>query len=483
MLCKITTFFLLAVATIEALDWWQNAVIYQIYPRSFKDSNNDGTGDLNGIIQKLDHLVDAGVTALWLSPIYKSPQVDFGYDISDFRDIDPLFGNLDTFKELVQKAKQKSLKIVLDFVPNHSSNEHEWFKKSEDSVPGYEDYYIWKDGDPSKPPNSWTSYFHGPAWTFSQKRKQWYLHQFASGQPDLNYHNPKVVQEMKDVLVYWLDMGVDGFRIDIISALFEHKDFPDGPEDQFVYRNDQPETYDMVYQWRTLLDKYQQTHGGDTRLGNHDQHRVASRYTPEHVDGLNMIAMLLPGVAVTYNGEEIGMENGEVSWAEGWDPQGCNGNQEDWEINSRDFERTPYHWDSSVNAGFNEGNKTWLPVSEKYKTVNLAAQRTSERMTHYRVYQELVKLRKLDTVKFGDLKTYALETNVFVFTRKLEGNSTYIAIVSVNHSETTVDLRFADLPPYLSVKIPSVQSNKPPGSIVTTNAINLVGYEALVLAS
>ncbi|KAF5298503.1 hypothetical protein FQA39_LY19224 [Lamprigera yunnana] len=565
MLCKITTFLLLAVATIEALDWWQNAVIYQIYPRSFKvsncklsklytngalqDSNNDGTGDLNGIIQKLDHLVDAGVTALWLSPIYKSPQVDFGYDISDFRDIDPLFGNLDTFKELVQKAKQKSLKIVLDFVPNHSSNEHEWFKKSEDSVPGYEDYYIWKDGDPSKPPNSWTSYFHGPAWTFSQKRKQWYLHQFASGQPDLNYHNPKVVQEMKDVLVYWLDMGVDGFRIDIISALFEHKDFPDGPEDQFVYRNDQPETYDMVYQWRTLLDKYKQTHGGDTRvmmtetyseseklfpyygnethngahfsfnfwfitklnklsnagdiksiidqwyndmpkkytanwvLGNHDQHRVASRYTPEHVDGLNMIAMLLPGVAVTYNGEEIGMENGEVSWAEGWDPQGCNGNQEDWEINSRDFERTPYHWDSSVNAGFNEGNKTWLPVSEKYKTVNLAAQRTSERMTHYRVYQELVKLRKLDTVKFGDLNTYALETNVFVFTRKLEGNSTYIAIVSVNHSETTVDLRFADLPPYLSVKIPSVQSNKPPGSIVTTNAINLVGYEALVLAS
>ncbi|KAF5284654.1 hypothetical protein FQR65_LT13485 [Abscondita terminalis] len=545
ILCVLAAY----VASAANLDWWQNAVIYQIYPRSFKDSNNDGTGDLGGVIQKLDHLVDAGVTALWLSPIYKSPQVDFGYDISDFRDVDPLFGTMDTFKELVQKAKAKGLRVVLDFVPNHSSNLHDWFNKSENSVPGYEDYYIWKDGDPNKPPNSWTSYFHGPTWTYSQIRKQWYFHQFSYGQPDLNYRNPKVVQEMKDVLVFWLDLGVDGFRIDIITALFEDINYPDGPENEWFYRNDQPETYDMVYQWRALLDEYQKTHGGDTRvmmtesysdaaqlfpyygnathegahfpfnfwfinhlnkdssagdiksvidqwvngipkkytanwvLGNHDQHRVATRYGSQRIDGLNMIAMLLPGVAVTYNGEEIGMENGEVSWDQGWDPQGCNGNPEDWEKNSRDFERTPYQWDDSVNAGFNEGFKTWLPVSSKYTTVNLAAQLTNDLKSHYRIYQELVKLRQTDTLKFGDLKTIALSSNVLVIVRNLQGNSSYVVVVNVGGDSVVADLSGSGLPSQLIVKIPSVQSLKNPGSAVSANAISLVGNEALVLVT
>ncbi|KAF5284653.1 hypothetical protein FQR65_LT13484 [Abscondita terminalis] len=537
------------VATATELDWWQNSVIYQIYPRSFKDSNNDGVGDLQGIIDKLDHLVDAGVTALWLSPIYKSPQVDFGYDISDFRDVDPLFGTLETFEELVRQAKNKGLRVVLDFVPNHSSDLHEWFKKSENSIPGYENYYIWKDGDPKTPPNSWTSNFGGPAWTYSQIRKQWYLHQFSYAQPDLNYRNPKVVQEMKDVLTFWLDLGVDGFRVDIISALFEDENFPDGPEDQFFYRNDQPETYDMVYQWRALLDDYQRNHGGDTRvmmtetyseadkvfpyygnathegahfpfnfwlitqlnknstasdfksvidkwingmpakytanwvLGNHDQHRVATRYGVQRIDGLNMIAMLLPGVVMTYNGEEIGMENGEVSWSEGFDPQGCNGKPEDWDQTSRDFERTPYHWDDSVNAGFNEGFKTWLPVSSKYTTVNLAAQRTNDLKTHYRIYQELVKLRQTKTVKFGGLKTIVLSQNVLVIVRNLQGSSSYVVVVNVGGNSVVADLSSLELSSQLTVKIPSVQSEKNPESSVFTNSIPLVGYEALVLIS
>lgn len=259
-------------------------------------------GDLKGIISKLDHLVDAGVTAAWLSPIYKSPQVDHGYDISDFRDVDPIFGNLDDFKELVRVAKEKGIKIILDFVPNHSSNEHVWFGKSERSEPGYEDYFIWLEGreDNRKPPNNWVccffvsceskwcefvffsiqvSYFHGPAWNYSEVRGKWYLHQFAAEQPDLNFRDPRVVQEMKDVLTYWLDLGVDGFRVDTISSLFEVAGYPDEPlsgdpgstENDYgyllhPYTNDQPETYDMVYQWRALLDEYTAIHGGDARL-------------------------------------------------------------------------------------------------------------------------------------------------------------------------------------------------------------------------
>ncbi|KAK4878601.1 hypothetical protein RN001_011107 [Aquatica leii] len=517
---KLLLVFLLINAVYAELDWWQNAVVYQIYPRSFKDSDNNGTGDLGGVIEKLDYLVETGITALWLSPIYKSPQVDFGYDISDYREIDPLFG----------------LRVVLDFVPNHSSDLHEWFVKSENLVPGFEDYYVWKDGDPNTPPNSWTSYFHGPAWSYSQKRKQWYLHQFASGQPDLNYH----------VLTYWMDIGVDGFRIDIISALFEDKDFPNGPEDQFFYRNDQPETYDMVYQWRALLDDYQKVHGGDTRvimtesysnadklfpyygnathngahftfnfwfitqlnkdssandfksvidkwyaempkkytanwvLGNHDQHRVATRYGSQRVDGLNMLVMVLPGVSVTYNGEEIGMENGEVTWSEGWDPQGCNGNPEDWDKNSRDFERTPFHWDSSINAGFNTGFKTWLPVSTKYKTLNLAAQQTNDLKSHYRIYQALLKLKNTNTVKFGELKTFAL-SNILVVIRHLAEHSSVVVIINMVDSPANADLSTMGLPPLLTVKIPSVQSTKTPGSTIATNLIPLNGYEALVL--
>lgn len=548
LLKSIVFVLLLAPNAIPAeLDWWQNAVFYQIYPRSFKDSNNDGTGDLRGIIQKLDHLVETGVTALWLSPIYRSPQVDFGYDISDFRDIDPLFGNMSDFMELVAEAKAKGLRVILDFVPNHSSDQHEWFQKSENSVPGYEDYYVWKDGDPSVPPNSWTSYFHGPAWTWSAKRKQWYLHQFASAQPDLNFRNPKVVQEMKDVLTYWLDLGVDGFRVDIITALFEDANYPDGPLDQFVYRNDQPETYDMVYQWRMLLDEYQRKNGGDTRvmmtesyadadklfgyygnathngahfsfnfwfitqlnkdstatnikgvidkwfsnmperhtanwvLGNHDQSRVASRYGTGRVDGLSMIAMTLPGVAVTYNGEEIGMENGKVTWSEGWDPQGCNGNQDDWEKNSRDFQRTPYQWDATTNAGFNKGHKTWLPVSDKYTTLNLALQRTDNLKSHYRIYQQLIKLRQTETLKFGKLRTLALPNNVLVIIRELENKPTYVAVVNVGDRLASVNLR--GIASEFVVEIPSVQSSKIPKSTIDGSAIYLEGFEAVVLVS
>ncbi|KAF2880410.1 hypothetical protein ILUMI_25767 [Ignelater luminosus] len=533
----------------KELDWWQNAVVYQIYPRSFKDSDNDGNGDIKGIIEKLDHLIDAGVTAAWLSPIYKSPGKDNGYDISDFRDINETYGTMDDFKELVSQAKQKGLKIILDFVPNHSSDQHEWFQKSENKEPGYEDYYIWIDGPSDTPPNNWTSYFHGPAWTYSKKRKQWYLHQFSTYQPDLNYRNEKVVQEMKDVLTYWLDIGVDGFRIDIISALFEHPEFPDGPLPHHVYRNDQPETYDMVYQWRKLLDDYQEEHPGDTRiimtesysevdkimpyygnethngvhfpfnfwfiqhlnknsdardiksiidkwltymphrftpdwvLGNHDQPRVVNRYTRGHVDGLAMLTMLLPGVTITYNGEEIGMENGEVSWEEGDDPQGCNGNQEDWEKNSRDFQRTPFQWDSTRNAGFNKGKKPWLPVAKNYEDLNLKRQKVNNLKSHYRIYQKVLQLKKTDTLKYGDLETLALTSNVLGLRRRLEDNPTFVLLFNVGNKTEAANLQYFDnIPEILHVEIPSIDSKREPGtSIDSKQPVVLNPYEALVL--
>lgn len=224
---KIVFFVLVSVTLVSCQkDWWETGTFYQIYPRSFRDSDGDGVGDIKGIIEKLDHLKDLGITATWLSPIMKSPMVDFGYDISDFKDIDPIFGTMKDFEDLLKKAKQLGIKLIMDFVPNHSSDEHEWFILSENRTEGYEEYYVWKDGKdckeepweegevPCKPPNNWNAVFRGSAWEWSPMRKQFYFHQFHPRQPDLNFRNPKVEEEMKDVLRFWLDKGVDGFRID-----------------------------------------------------------------------------------------------------------------------------------------------------------------------------------------------------------------------------------------------------------------------------
>lgn len=183
-------------------DWWKHSVVYQIYPRSFKDSNNDGIGDLQGIISKLEHLKDIGVTMAWLSPIFASPQVDQGYDISNFTDIHYEYGTLEDFDQLVAKANELGLKVVLDFVPNHSSNKHIWFEKSENREPGYENYYVWRDAKPDgSAPTNWLSVFKYSAWEWSEKRQQYYLHQFAKEMPDLNYNDPKLVQEMKVCMI------------------------------------------------------------------------------------------------------------------------------------------------------------------------------------------------------------------------------------------------------------------------------------------
>lgn len=205
--------------------WWQNSVVYQIYPRSFQDSNGDGIGDIQGIIKRLDYLQELGIDAIWLSPVCKSPQDDNGYDISDYQDIDPMFGNLDDMEQLISEAKKRNIRIIMDLVLNHSSDEHRWFteaKKSKDNP--YHDYYVWRDGEEGVYPNDMGSVFGGPAWEWVPELKQYYFHQFSVKQPDLNWENPKLRREIYDMILWWMDKGVGGFRLDVIDQIAKEPD-------------------------------------------------------------------------------------------------------------------------------------------------------------------------------------------------------------------------------------------------------------------
>ena len=205
--------------------WWKNAVVYQIYPKSFQDSNGDGIGDIKGIITRLDYLEELGIDAVWLSPVYCSPQDDNGYDISDYQDIDPMFGNLSDMEELIREAKKRNIRIVMDLVLNHTSDEHRWFqeaKKSKDNP--YHDYYVWRDGVEGEYPNEMKAAFGGPAWEWVPELNQYYFHQFSVKQPDLNWENPKVRREIYDMILWWMDKGVGGFRLDVIDQIAKEPD-------------------------------------------------------------------------------------------------------------------------------------------------------------------------------------------------------------------------------------------------------------------
>lgn len=214
--------------------WWQHAVIYQVYPLSFKDSDGDGYGDLNGIASKMDYFTELGVDVLWLNPIYESPLKDDGYDISNYTAIDEKFGTMEEFEDFIKDAHKKGFKIIMGFVPNHTSNKHPWFtesQKSKEKSNKFRDYYIWRDGaEKGKPPNNWASVFGGSAWTYDKTTDQYYLHQFYEGQPDLNLRNNDVKAELKKVLKFWLGKGVDGFRFDAAQFLLEDDKFQDEPE-------------------------------------------------------------------------------------------------------------------------------------------------------------------------------------------------------------------------------------------------------------
>lgn len=232
-------------------EWWKEAVIYQIYPKSFKDSNGDGIGDIKGIIEKLPYLVELGVDALWLSPVYLSPQIDNGYDIADYRKIDPIFGDNQELVELIEVAHQNKLKIIMDFVANHTSDQHQWFQESRKSKDNFfSDFYIWKDpkADGSAP-NNWGSNFGGSAWTFDDQRQQYYLHYYAKEQPDLNWENPLVRQYIYDMMRFWKAKGVDGWRMDVITSISKDLNFLDNPRD-FTTENQQngPRMHEFIHE-------------------------------------------------------------------------------------------------------------------------------------------------------------------------------------------------------------------------------------------
>ncbi|XP_055852336.1 maltase A2-like [Episyrphus balteatus] len=455
VLCYIVFVLGCASFSTATVNWWEDGSLYQIYPRSWKDSDGDGVGDLKGITENLEFLKEIGMTGAWLSPIFKSPMSDFGYDISNFYNIDPLFGSLEDFDALVAKAKKIGLKIILDFVPNHSSDECEWFQKSINREDGYDDFYVWDDGlqDPKNPaiklpPSNWVSEFGGKAWSWNEKRQQFYLHQFQSKQPDLNFRNAKTHETMLNVLEFWLNRGVDGFRIDAVPFFFEkiNEDgtYPDEPVSgqttdpdsnkylSHIYTRDQSENAGLLMEWRNFIEEYQLKNGGEKRvllaeayspidvidqyfgndthpavhlpfnfnlmsldkssnardleesingwmdvmwkkhksanwvLGNHDNPRIGDRLGKEKKDLFTIILAALPGTTVTYYGEEIGLDNV---------PTQCTNITCDF----RDSERTPFQWNDQVSAGFSDSNKTWLPVSEDYKTLNVKVQRGIER--------------------------------------------------------------------------------------------------------
>ena len=256
---------------MDRTPWWQRGIVYQIYPRSFMDSNGDGIGDLPGVVSKLEHLRALGVDALWLSPIYPSPMKDFGYDVSDYTGVDPVFGTLEDFDRLVEAAHAQHLKVILDFVPNHTSDEHPWFLQSRASRNNpRRDWYLWRDPAPQGgPPNNWLSCFGGSAWQFDPTTGQYYYHAFLPEQPDLNWRNPEVLHAMLGVLRFWLDRGVDGFRVDVLWHLIKDEYFADNPPnpdwregmDPYqalipIHTTDRPEVHSIVRAMRRLLDEY-----------------------------------------------------------------------------------------------------------------------------------------------------------------------------------------------------------------------------------
>ncbi len=442
--------------------WWQNAVFYEIYPRSFADSNDDGIGDLNGIASKLNYLKDLGVDAIWITPCYPSPQVDFGYDVSDYENIDPMYGTLSDFDKLQENAQLHSIRIIMDFVMNHTSDQNQWFIDSRSSrTSKHRDWYIWRDGRaPGQPPNNWLSVFGGPAWTFDKKTGQYNYHYFYPQQPDLNWRNPAVKTAMFDVTRWWYDRGVAGFRLDAVDTLFEDPNLHDNPilpgKNAFgdpnmdnKYNRALPEVHDVLKGLRKIadqydavligetwtptineLDKYYGPHGDELQMpmdfmftrvdklsppdfrkqidavnsaegwpvyviGNHDIERSYNRYGDgKHNDAIAKVMaglyLTLRGTPIMYYGEEIGIAQNDPKFkSEVKDPIGKLG----WpKEKGRDGERTPMQWNDKVNAGFSK-TKPWLPVSDNYRTHNVASE-LKDPNSILIFYQKLLALRR-----------------------------------------------------------------------------------------
>jgi alpha-glucosidase len=454
--------------------WWRSGAVYQVYPRSFADSDGDGVGDLEGVRRHLDHLVWLGVDAVWLSPFYRSPMADFGYDVADFCDVDPLFGDLAAFDRLLAEAHDAGIKVVVDFVPNHSSDQHPWFQEARRSREDpRRDWYVWADGGgPDRPPNNWRAAFvDGPAWTWEPETGQWYLHQFLPQQPDLNWANPAVVQAMHEVLRFWLDRDVDGFRVDVVHCIGRDQSWPDDvpPWDEIPHcaSNEHPSTHEHIRGMRRLLDGYDgdrvligETALPGTRwiapyygegdelhlafnfavthaawdaptwryriervveelgprqawptwvLANHDVPRVRTRYggSEARARAAAVAQLTLRGTPFLYAGDELGLEDAEVPPERVVDPGG------------RDGCRAPLPWTRATGHGW--GADPWLPFPREAGDRSVEAQREDAGSTLHLYRRLLAARRGSAALQLGDLELLPAPDGVLAWRRQHVG--------------------------------------------------------------
>ncbi len=482
-------------------------MLYQIYPRSFADANGDGIGDLNGIRERLDHLSWLGVDGLWLSPFFRSPMHDFGYDVSDYCDVDPLFGTLEDFDALLAAAHERGLRVVIDWVPAHTSKEHPWFREARASRSNPKrDWYVWRDPGPSgELPNNWTATFtNGPAWTLDESTGQLYLHSFLAEQPDLNWENPEVVRAQHEVLRFWLDRGVDGFRADVVHNIGKDPMLPDAPAERaripHSVLNDVPSTHEHLRELRRLVDGYPgerllvgevflltseqiasyygkgdelhlafnfpplfakwsaerwreciataeslfaEPHAWPSWvLSNHDQPRHRTRYGSEARARAAAVLLLgLRGTPFMYMGEELGLEDAVVPPERVVDPGG------------RDGCRAPFPWDASAGHGW--GPEPWLPWPPDAAARNLESLR-ADPGSILQLYRSLLGLRHASpALRLGDLELCDAPTGVLLFRRVHGADERWVAI---NFTEERVSVA---LDPALAIQLDS--GGGPPG--------------------
>ncbi|MEG9524469.1 MAG: alpha-amylase family glycosyl hydrolase [Hyphomicrobiales bacterium] len=473
----------------RAAQWWQDAVVYQVYLRSFQDSDGDGIGDLDGVIARLDYVVRLGADALWLSPFHPSPMLDGGYDIEDFRAVHPLFGSLDTFDRLLEAAHRRGLKVILDFVPNHTSDQHPWFRESRSGRDNpRRDWYIWRDPAPDGgPPNGWRSMLDSSAWTRDPTTEQYYYHAFLPEQPDLNWRNPEVQAAIDEVLRFWLDRGVDGFRVDAVPHLVEDDLLREDPPGDLAgeglpvqagvrhaFTSDRPETHACAAAWRRLLDRY-----GD-RLLIGEAHLPVERVMRYY--GLDAPAFHLPFNFVLLNtawdaralsaaidqylnllppgawpnwvlgnhdeqrlASRIGPEAARVAAMLAFTAGGTafvyNGDElglEDVEIapseahrpdagGDRDPQRTPMPWDDSPQGGFTSGTP-WLPLGHANAERSVSAQEVDPRSMLV-LYRHLIDLRRTyPALVRGRFQPRASEGTVLSYVREWDGTRLLVAL-------------------------------------------------------
>jgi len=460
--------------------WWRDGVLYQVYPRSFADSDGDGVGDLRGIIDHLDHLAWLGVEGLWLNPTFPSPNADWGFDISDYRGVHPELGTLEDLDELVARARERGIHVLLDLVPNHTSKEHPWFRDRRD-------FYVWREGRDGGPPNNWKSVFGGPAWTRDEATGQWYLHNFDPGQPDLDWWNEDVRDEFDDILRFWFDRGIAGFRIDVAHGIVKDRELRDNPEasaddiephrrlgQRPVFSMNRPEVHDVLRRWRALGDPYDAVLVGETYV--HELETLVSFYGEDGVDELHLafnfvfllapfdVATLAPIVART---EELLPEHAWPVWTLGnhditrfptrWaggDPElarcllmllltlrgtpvlyyGDELAMPEAEIppdrvvdpeaardpeggSGRDGARTPMPWSDSPGLGFTEaGVEPWLPFGDA-SVANVAAQREDPGSVLH-LARDLIALRRAESdLLTGDYSQVRASGDVWVYRR------------------------------------------------------------------